>query len=168
MVIDSHCHLDYPGLVDNLEAVLARADAAGIRGLLTIGTRLAAFEGVRTIAERHRQVWCSVGVHPHEAGKEPVDEPGDLIAASDHPKVVGIGESGLDFFYDNAPRDRQETNFRVHIDAARQTGLPLIVHTRDADEATAAVLAEEYAKGPFKGVLHCFTGGAALARAALD
>ena len=133
MLIDSHCHLDFPELAGDEAGVLARARTAGVAGMLTIGTRLDQFERVRAIAERHDNVWCSVGVHPHEAKEEGQRTPDRLIEATRHPKVVGIGETGLDFYYEHSPREEQVESFRAHIAAARQTGLPLIVHTRDAD-----------------------------------
>ena len=167
MLIDSHCHLDFPELATDEAGVLARAQAAGIGGMLTIGTRLDQFDRVRAIAERHDNVWCSVGVHPHEAQEEGQRTPDRLIEAAKHPKVVGIGETGLDFFYEHSPRAEQTESFRVHIAAARETGLPIIVHTRDADAETGDLLEEEYARGPFKGVIHCFTSGPELARRAL-
>ncbi|MBS0541093.1 MAG: TatD family hydrolase, partial [Proteobacteria bacterium] len=127
MLIDSHCHLDFPELTTDEAGVLARARNAGVAGMLTIGTRLDQFDRVRAIAERHDNVWCSVGVHPHEAKEEGQRVPDRLIEATRHPKVVGIGETGLDFFYEHSPREEQAESFRTHIDAARQTGLPLIV-----------------------------------------
>lgn len=163
MLVDSHCHLDY---FEDADAVIARARAAGVRRLLTIGTTMAKFENVRAIAERHDDVACSVGIHPHEAAQEAADL-ARLIEAARHPKVVGIGETGLDYYYDKSPRDQQARNFRVHIAAARQTGLPLIVHARDADDDTAKILADEMGQGAFRGVLHCFTSSQALAEAAL-
>lgn len=168
MIVDSHCHLDYPGLVEDLESVRARAQAADVGTLLTISTRLSKFEGVRAIAERFDDIYCTVGVHPHEAGNETLANADRLIEEAAHPKVIGIGETGLDFYYDRAPREAQAQNFRLHMDACRETGLPLIVHTRDADETTAAMLSEALARGAFPGLLHCFTGGAALAHQAVE
>jgi TatD DNase family protein len=136
--------------------------------MLTIGTRLDQFGGVRAIAERHANVWCSVGVHPHEAKEEGQHTPDRLVEATHHPKVIGIGETGLDFYYEHSPRAEQAESFRSHIAAARQTGLPLIVHTRDADGETGDILEEEHAKGPFAGLIHCFSSGPQLARRALD
>ncbi|MBM3555704.1 MAG: TatD family deoxyribonuclease, partial [Alphaproteobacteria bacterium] len=164
MLIDSHCHLDY---FDAPDAVVARARAAGVGGMLTIGTKIAAFPTVQAIAERHDGVWASVGIHPHEAANEAADEAA-LVAAAAHAKVVGIGETGLDYYYDKSPRPEQARNFRVHLAAARRTGLPAIVHTRDADADTAAMLEEEAGKGALRGVLHCFTSTAELATRALD
>lgn len=167
MLIDSHCHLDFPELAGDETGVLARARTAGVAGMLTIGTRLDQFERVRAIAERHDNVWCSVGVHPHEAKEEGQRTPDRLIEATHHPKVVGIGETGLDFYYEHSPRAEQAESFRAHIAASRQTGLPLIVHTRDADAETGDILEEEYAKGAFPGLIHCFSSGPDVARRAL-
>ncbi|MCC8427581.1 TatD family hydrolase [Reyranella aquatilis] len=167
MLIDSHCHLDFPELTSDESGVLARARTAGVGGMLTIGTRLDQFERVRAIAERHDNVWCSVGVHPHEAKEEGQRTPDRLIEAARHPKVVGIGETGLDFFYEHSPRAEQAESFRAHIAASRETGLPLIVHTRDADAETGDILEEEYAKGAFPGLIHCFSSGRAVAERAL-
>jgi TatD DNase family protein len=167
MLIDSHCHLDFPELAGDEEGVLARARTAGVGGMLTIGTRLDQFERVRAIAERHGNIWCSVGVHPHEAKEEGQRTPDRLIEATHHPKVVGIGETGLDFYYEHSPRDEQAESFRAHIAASRHTGLPLIVHTRDADRETIDILEEEAGKGAFPGLIHCFTSGPEVARCAL-
>ena len=163
MLIDSHCHLDFPQLADDEAGVLARARTAGVAGMLTIGTRLDQFDQVRAIAERHRNIWCSVGVHPHEAEVEPAAAEA-LIEMAKHPKVIGIGETGLDFYYEHSPRERQTEVFRSHLAAARQTGLPVIVHTRDADPETIAIL--EKVK-PQAGVIHCFSTGRELAERAL-
>ena len=168
MLIDSHCHLDFPELAKDEAGVLARARTAGVGGLLTIGTRLDQFDKVRAIAERHDNVWCSVGVHPHEAKEEGQKTPDRLVEAAVHPKVIGIGETGLDFYYEHSPREEQATSFRAHIAAARQSGLPLIVHTRDADTETGDILEDEYGKGAFTGLLHCFSSGPEIARRALD
>ena len=168
MLIDSHCHLDFPELAGDEAGVLARAQAAGVGGMLTIGTRLDQFERVRAVAERHDNVWCSVGVHPHEAKEEGQRTPERLIEATRHPKVIGIGETGLDFYYEHSPREEQAESFRTHIVAARQTGLPLIVHTRDADAETGDMLEEEHRRGAFTGLLHCFSSGPEVARRALD
>ena len=147
--------------------MLARARAAGIGGMLTIGTRLDQFEQVRAIAERHDNVWCSVGVHPHEAKEEGQRTPDRLIEATRHAKVVGIGETGLDFYYEHSPREEQAESFRAHIAASRETGLPLIVHTRNADAETGDILEEEHRKGTFPGLIHCFSSGRAVADRAL-
>lgn len=162
MLVDSHCHLDYPGLAEDETGVVARARAAGVTVMQTIGTRLSTFERTLAIAERHEGVWCSVGVHPHETGGEGLDEPGPLLRWTGHPKVIGIGESGLDYFYDHAPRDRQAASFRAHIAASRRSGLPLVIHTRDADDDMAAMLEEEMARGAFSGVVHCYSSSRQL------
>ena len=167
MLIDSHCHLDFPELASDESGVLSRARTAGVAGMLTIGTRLDQFERVRAIAERHANVWCSVGVHPHEAKEEGQSAPDRLVAAASHPKVIGIGETGLDFYYEHSPREEQAISFRAHIAASRQTGLPLIVHTRDADAETSDILEEEHGKGMFPGLIHCFSSGPEVARRAL-
>ena len=167
MLIDSHCHLDFPELTADESGVLARARTAGVAGMLTIGTRLDQFERVRAIAERHDYVWCSVGVHPHEAKEEGQRTPDRLIEATRHPKVVGIGETGLDFYYEHSPREEQAESFRAHIAASRETGLPLIVHTRNADAETGDMLEEEHGKGAFPGLIHCFSSGRAVAERAL-
>ena len=167
MLIDSHCHLDFPELTTDESGVLARARTAGVAGMLTIGTRLDQFERVRAIAERHDNVWCSVGVHPHEAKEEGQRTPDRLIEATRHPKVVGIGETGLDFYYEHSPREEQAESFRAHIAASRQTGLPLIVHTRNADTETGDILEDEYGQGAFPGLIHCFSSGRAVAERAL-
>jgi len=168
LLIDSHCHLDFPDLANDEAGVLQRARASGVAGMLTISTRLDTFPAVRAIAERHANVWCSVGIHPHEAAEQGQSTPDWLVQQAAHPKVIGIGESGLDYFYEHSPRPEQQTSFRAHIAAARATGLPLIVHTRDADEDTAAILAEEMQHGPFTGLIHCFSSSLQLAEKALD
>ncbi|KAF0105357.1 MAG: TatD DNase family protein [Rhodospirillaceae bacterium] len=167
MLIDSHCHLDFPELTADESGVLTRARTAGVAGMLTIGTRLDQFDRVRAIAERHDNVWCSVGVHPHEAKEEGQRTPDRLITATRHPKVVGIGETGLDFYYEHSPRHEQAESFRAHIAASRETGLPLIVHTRNADAETGDMLEEEHGKGAFPGLIHCFSSGRAVAERAL-
>ena len=167
MLIDSHCHLDFPDYDGQVDAVMARARAAGVGVCISIGTELKRFAGVRAVAEKFPDVWCSVGVHPHEAEKELLTDPAPLLAETHHPKVVAIGETGLDYYYEHSPRAQQVANFRAHIAAGRQAGLPVIVHTRDADDDTIAVLEEEMGKGAFTGVIHCFTGTQRLADAAL-
>ena len=168
MLVDSHCHLDFPVFADDLDGAVARARAAGVGTMLTIGTKLSAFPGVHAVAAAHEGIYCSVGIHPHEAEAEPDVQAAQLLAYKDDPKIVAFGETGLDYFYEHAPREAQKANFRAHIEAARIAGLPVIVHTRDADEDTEAILTEEMGKGGFTGVLHCFTSGARLARAAVD
>lgn len=168
MLVDSHCHLDFPELSADLTGVLARARNAGVGTMLTIGTRLDRFDGVRAIAEQNPDVWCTVGIHPHEAAEEPLDDPRRLVELAAHPRVVGIGEAGLDYFYEHSPRDEQIRNFRAHISASRETGLPLVVHARDADDDLCAILAEEHAKGAYPGLIHCFSSTRKLAETALS
>ena len=167
MLVDSHCHVDFPVYAGNVEGVVARARAAGVGVCVSIGTELARFPGVKKVAEQFPDVWCSVGVHPHEAEKELLSDPARLLAEAGHPKVVAIGETGLDYYYEHAPREAQKSNFRAHIAAGRETGLPVIVHTRDADDDTITLLQEEMGKGAFTGLIHCFSGTQALADAAL-
>lgn len=168
MLVDSHCHLDFPDYAGKVDDVVARAKAAGVGVCVSIGTELKRFPGVRAVAEAHDDVWCSVGVHPHESEKELLDDAAALIAEAAHPKVVAIGETGLDYYYEHSPRYPQRANFRSHIVAARQTGLPVIVHTREADDDTIDILRDEMAKGEFTGLIHCFTGTQRLADAALE
>jgi TatD DNase family protein len=167
MLIDSHCHLDFPDFSGELDAVIARARSAGIACVVTISTRVKRHADVLGIAERFDDVYCSVGTHPHYAQEELDISPGELIARTRHPKVVAIGEAGLDYHYDRSPRPAQEQGLRNHIAAARATGLPLVIHSRDADEDMARVLEEETGRGRFPAVLHCFTGGPELARRAI-
>ena len=167
MLIDSHCHLDFPDFAAELDAVVERARAAGIARLVTISTRVARHAAVLAIAERFADVYCSVGTHPHYAHEELDVTAADLVARTRHPKVVAIGEAGLDYHYDNSPRDAQERGFRTHIAAARESGLPLVIHSREADADTARILEEETGQGAFPAVLHCFTGGPDLARRAI-
>ncbi len=167
MLIDSHCHLNYPGLVEREAEVLANARAAGVEAMISIATRASEWDAVIAGAERHAQVFATVGIHPHEADHHPDTDADRLVAAAAHPRVVGIGETGLDYFYDRSDRARQQASFRSHVAAARATGLPLVVHTRDAEEDTVAILREEMAVGPFGMVIHCFTGTQALADACL-
>ena len=166
MLVDSHCHLDFPDFAPELDAVVARAEAAGVGRMVTISTRVRRHAQVLAIAERFPNVTCSVGTHPHHAHEELDITADDLIARAQHPKVVAIGEAGLDYHYDNSPRDAQEQGFRTHIAAARATRLPLVIHAREADDDTARILEEETGKGPFPAVLHCYTGGPDLARRA--
>jgi TatD DNase family protein len=168
MLVDSHCHLDFPDFAVERGEVLARARRAGIGTFLTICTKVSEFNAVRAIAESADDVWCSVGIHPHEAANETATDAATLCALARHPKVVGIGECGLDFYYEHSPRERQADVFRAHAAAARDSALPLIVHTRDADAETATILTEEAGKGPLTGVIHCFTSGPQLAEKALD
>lgn len=167
MLIDSHCHLDMFDAAE-LDAVLQRATAQGVGEMITIGTRLNQTAGLRKLSQRPG-VWCTVGVHPHNAGEGPVAEAAAIASLADDPRVVGIGESGLDYFYDKASCDMQQTSFREHIRAARLAGLPLVIHARQADQDIAAILREEWdAGGPFQHVLHCFSSGRGLAEAALE
>ena len=166
--IDSHCHLNYKGLAEQQQDVLDRARAAGVTTMLTIATRESEWDDVIAIAERERDVWATVGIHPHEADKHPDVGTARLVERAQHPRVVGIGESGLDYFYDHSDRDRQRASFRAHIAAARETQLPIIVHTRDAEEDTADILREDMGKGAYPGVIHCFTASGAFADIALE
>ncbi|WP_119458693.1 TatD family hydrolase [Rhodospirillaceae bacterium SYSU D60014] len=168
MLVDSHCHLNFKDFNDDLDVVVSRAEGEGVGTLVTICTRLNEFEQVLGIAERYDNVYCSVGVHPHEAENAGDVDAARLIGLAAHPKVVGIGETGLDYYYDNSPRDQQQAVFRAHMKAARETGLPLIVHTRDADEDMAALLTEGTDGGRLTGVLHCFSSGRELAEKALE
>ena len=168
MLVDSHCHLDFPDFADELDGVVERAGSAGVGIMVTICTKISEFDKVLALAERFENVWCSVGIHPHEAASEPSVDAARLIALARHPKVVGIGETGLDFYYGHSPREAQLRSFRAHIAAARETGLPLIVHTRDADMETAEILAEEMRRGAFGGLIHCFSTGPGLATRALE
>lgn len=165
MLIDSHCHLDY--FEAEMDAVLARAAVAGVAEMVTIGVRLPDSHKVRAIADAHPNVWCTVGVHPQNAGEHPVFAVEAIVAEAAHPKVVGIGESGLDYFYEKAPRDAQQQSFRHHIRAARITGLPLCIHARDADVDIVDILEDEWAGGAFPFLLHCFSSGPDLLRRAL-
>lgn len=167
MLVDHHCHLDFPDFAAERDAIVARAVAAGVKGMVTISTRIRRFAEIRAIAEAYPNVFCSVGTHPHQSHEEldiPVSE---IVALSQHPKVVAIGEAGLDYFYDNSPREAQTQGFLKHIAAAQETGLPLVIHARDADADTARILETEMARTPFKAVLHCFTGGQDLATRAV-
>ncbi|MBZ9862131.1 TatD family hydrolase [Mesorhizobium sp. CA12] len=163
MLVDSHCHLDFPDFAEERTAIVARALAAGIGRMVTISTRVKRFQQVLEIAESFNEVYCSVGTHPHNAAEELDVTPDELVRLSGHPKVVAIGEAGLDYYYDKAPRDAQAQGFRTHIAAARRTGLPLVIHARDADEEMAAILEDETGKGAFPFILHCFSSGRRLA-----
>jgi TatD DNase family protein len=169
MLVDSHCHLDYYKEEDGeLDAVVARARAAGVATMVTIGTRISEFERVRRIAERYDDVYCTVGIHPHEAASEPEIDIAGLVELTKHPKVIGIGETGLDFYYDHSPRDRQADVFRTHIAAACESGLPLIVHSRGADAETAEMLQAGAAEGALRGLVHCFSTTRQLSEKALE
>jgi TatD DNase family protein len=167
MLVDSHCHLDFPDFADDLDGIVARARASGIGRIVTISTRVRELPRLQSIAARFDDVFCSVGTHPHNAHEELDISTADLVAAAAHPKVVAIGEAGLDYFYDKSPRPAQEQGFRTHIAAARETGLPLVIHAREADDDMARILEEETGKGAFPAVLHCFTGGRDLAMRAI-
>ena len=167
MLVDSHCHLDFPDFSEEREAIVARALEAGIRRMVTISTRVKKFPQVLEIAETFDPVYCSVGTHPHNADEELDISADDLVRLSEHPKVVAIGEAGLDYHYDKAPRAAQAQGFRTHIDAARRTGLPLVIHARAADDDMAAILEEETGKGAFPFILHCFSSGRRLAESGI-
>jgi len=167
MLVDSHCHLDFPDFADELDAVVARARAADIGRIITISTRVARHAGLLAIADRFPDVFCSVGTHPHYAHEELDIGVHEIVRLTEHGKTVAIGEAGLDYHYDFSPRDAQERGFRNHIAAARTTGLPLVIHSRNADDDMARILEEEMGKGAFSAVLHCFTGGPELARRAI-
>src|SRR5882672_4773439 len=158
-LIDSHCHLDFPDFADELDAVVARATAAGLARMVTISTRVRRHAEVLAIAERFSQVYCSVGTHPHNAHEELDFTVDDLVARTRHAKVVALGEAGLDYHYDHSPRHAQERGFRNHIAAARETSLPLVIHSREADTDMARILEEETGRGPFPAVLHCYSSG---------
>lgn len=168
MLIDSHCHLDFPDFASEFDAVIARARQADIGIMLTICTKISEFSRIRAIAEAHDDIFCSVGIHPHEAANEPEAGTGRIVELTAHPKVVGIGETGLDYHYENSPRDRQRHVFRAHIDAARESGLPLIVHCRDADEDMVSMLTDAHREGPFQGLIHCFSADPEVAEKALE
>lgn len=168
MLIDTHCHLDFPDFEAERDAIIERARAAGVSQMITISTRVKKFDTILAIAENYANVFCSVGTHPHNADEELDIETDDLVRLSAHPKVVAIGEAGLDYFYDNAPRDAQVIGLRRHIAAARQTQLPLVIHSRSADDDMAAILTEETGKGAFPFLLHCFSSGPELAKVGVD
>ncbi len=168
MLIDTHCHLDFPDFAAERDDIVARAHAAGVKQMITISTRVRKFPEILAIAETYPSVFCSVGTHPHNADEELDITVAELVALSQHPRVVAIGEAGLDYFYDNAPRDAQATGLRNHIAAARKTGLPLVIHSRSADDDMAAILTEETGKGAFPFLLHCFSSGPDLARVGVE
>ncbi|CDX30940.1 putative metallodependent hydrolase [Mesorhizobium plurifarium] len=163
MLVDSHCHLDFPDFAEERAAIVARALAAGVGRMVTISTRVRRFQQILEIAEIFDEVYCSVGTHPHQAAEELDVTADELVRLSGHPKVVAIGEAGLDYFYDHAPRDAQAQGFRTHIAAARRTGLPLVIHARNADDDVASILEDETGKGAFPFILHCFSSGRGLA-----
>lgn len=168
MFADSHCHLNYKGLAEQQGEILARARARGVHAMLNIATRESEWDAVLATAEREPDVWATVGIHPNEADEHPDIGTARLVERAQHPRVVGIGESGLDYFYEHSDRERQRASFRAHIAAARETQLPIVVHTRDAEDDTAAILREEMGKGAYPGVIHCFTASGAFADIALE
>jgi TatD DNase family protein len=168
MLIDSHCHLEYEGLVDDQQGALERARAAGIGGFLNISTRRSEWDKVVGTAEREPDVWASIGIHPHEADQHADLGEGALLEAAEHPRVIGLGETGLDYYYDKSDRQVQQALFRTHIAVSRETGLPLIIHTREAEEDTVAILEDELRKGAFPALIHCFTASAGFGRKVLD
>ena len=168
MFVDSHCHLNYKGLVEQQAEILKRARDSGVSAMLNISTREREWDEVIGLAEQEKDVWASVGIHPHEADQHVGMDCAKLVAKSAHPRVVAIGETGLDYYYDKSDRAQQCTGFREHIKASRETGLPIIIHNRDAEADTAAILTEEMREGPFTGVIHCFTASAEFAQVALD
>jgi len=168
MIVDSHCHLDFPDFEADRDALVERARAAGVETMVTISTRVAKYPALRAIVDRYDRVYCSIGTHPHNAAEEPDVTTDQLVAISAEPKVVAIGEAGLDYHYDNASPEAQRASFLNHIAAARETGLPLVIHSRDADDDMAAILTEETGKGPFPAILHCFSSGRALALTGIE
>ena len=166
-LVDSHCHLNYPDFNEDLNAVVANAHANGVQYMQTICTKISEFQEVRGVAEQYENIWCSVGIHPHEAGNELISVE-ELTKLASHEKVIGIGETGLDYFYEHSPREVQQTLFRQHIAASRESGLPLIIHTREAEQDTARILEEEKEKGDFPALLHCFSSSQWLAEKAIS
>tara|TARA_R110000824_G_scaffold19504_2_gene75416 strand:+ start:16167 stop:16943 length:777 start_codon:yes stop_codon:yes gene_type:complete len=167
MLVDSHCHLNYKGLVEEQAEVLDRARQSGVTAMLNISTRESEWRDIVATAEREKDVWASIGIHPHEADSHPDVDLRKLVVEAAHPRVVAIGETGLDYYYDHSDRERQRQSFRTHIHAARETGLPIIVHTRDAEADTAEIMAEEMEQGAYSGVIHCFTASEDFAQKAL-
>jgi TatD DNase family protein len=168
MFVDSHCHLDYPEFSDDLDGIVSRADEAGVKHMLAICTHVTKFDQVLSVARRYNNIFCTVGIHPHNAEEEPEVSPGDLMDLAGHHKVIGFGETGLDYYYNKSRRDIQKRQFKSHIEASRELGLPVIVHTRNADEDMAMILKEEIEKGSFRGLLHCFSSSNALAEIAIS
>jgi len=168
MLIDSHCHLDFPDLAGRLPEVLANAASAGVERLVTISTHVRRFETYRALAEQNPGVFCTVGTHPHNASAEPDIPAGEIVRLSEHPRCIGIGEAGLDYFYDKSPREVQQRVFRTHIAAARETALPLVIHARDADDDMIAILQDEMRAGRFDAILHCFSSTARLAEIGVE
>lgn len=167
-LVDSHCHLDFPEFEKDISDVLKRADENGVKFMQTICTRISEFPKILAVSEKHKNIWCSVGIHPHNVETEPEVSAAQIIEITKNPKVIGIGETGLDYFYEHSPRELQKKSFRAHIEAARETGIPLIIHTREAEEETAKILEEETIKGKFPALLHCFTSSRNLAEKAID
>lgn len=168
MLVDSHCHLNYKGLAEQQDEVLRRARERGVTAMLNISTRESEWDEVLGAAERNADVWASVGIHPHDADQHPHIDTEKLVARTEHPRIIAIGETGLDYYYDKSDREQQQSSFRTHIHACQQTDLPLIVHTRDAEADTYAIMAEEMGRAPYRGVIHCFTASDDFARKALD
>lgn len=168
MLVDSHCHLNYKGLAEKQDEVLHRARERGVTAMLNISTRESEWDEVLGAAERNADVWASVGIHPHDADQHPHIDTEKLVARAEHPRIIAIGETGLDYYYDKSDREQQQSSFRTHIHACQQTDLPLIVHTRDAEADTYAIMAEEMGRAPYRGVIHCFTASDDFARKALD
>ena len=168
MLIDSHCHLDFPDFADDLPGVISRAKAAGVERMVTISTRVVKVEAYRRIAEAHPEVFFTVGTHPHNAADEPDIGADAIVAAVQHPRCIAVGEAGLDFHYDKSPRDIQERVFRTHIAAARVSGLPLVIHARNADDEMIRILSEEHGRGRFDAILHCFSSGRRLAEVGVE
>ena len=168
MLVDSHCHLDFATFTDDLDDVVARAGETGVGMMVTIATSIEGCGSARRVAERFPNIYCSVGVHPHEAKTDGQKSADLLVRLAKHDKTVGVGETGLDYYYEHSPREDQQVSFRAHIEAARETGLPVIVHTRDADEDTAEILIQEMKKAPFSGLIHCFSAGPKLAETAVE
>ena len=168
MLVDSHCHLDFPEFAEDFENIMSRAAEANVGLMLTICTHLSRFPRVLAVAERFDNVYCSVGIHPHEAGEETEVTAEQLVELAKHPKVIGFGETGLDYYYEHSPREAQKRSFRAHIEAARIAQLPIIIHTRDADDDTIAILEEEMGKGTFPGLVHCFSSSRALGERAVE
>lgn len=167
LLVDSHCHLNFPDFAEDIDAVIDRARDDGVRVMQSICTKLHEFETIHAIAQRYDDVYCSIGIHPHEVEKSPIVPTQTIVSYAQHPEVIGIGETGLDYYYEHSPRALQQESFRNHIAASRATGLPVIVHSREADEDTVAILKEEYAKGAFPGLIHCFSSTAYLAEEAI-
>ncbi len=168
MLVDSHCHLDFPQLAEDRDGVLMRAEEAGVRVMQTITTKLSRFSEIVKIAEAHENIWCSVGVHPHSADQEGPKSPDCLLQHVDHPKVIGVGEAGLDYFHNKSTPENQAAGFRAHIEAARQSGLPLIVHTRDADQDTLNLMKDELSRGRYEAVIHCYSSSPELGFEAVE